>query len=817
LKGQQDIQSGLYFASHEVIQDERTSLDLTPDGAFRFPAGFTMEFDVNFRQDDGWYGYICRIIGNDDTNIDLVSNMASSYSNFWLICKDEVLLNYKWEDLPSFSYDQWVTIRIDLDLKNSRLTLSMNEKKQEMDITGLEGLRDFFISFGACKYKPFYSTDVCPMTIRNIRVYKPENELYRQWGLGKHAQNKVYDDVAGKAATVENPHWLIDRYLRWREIKNMHIEGLLGITPDEKNRNLFLVNDKAVYPLSLSSLLMDTIRFEGGKPYDDPLGQNVIYNKYTGELWSYSFKGPVSRFDFGTKRWSENRPDSVLAEYAHHNRLISPLDSSLVTLHGYGYYQYKSTVNIYDRKTDTWDQIDRKDQIPPRYLSSAGQLNDHEWLVFGGYGNKSGRQELSPTNYYDLYTFDLRDHSYHKKWDMGRPSWSIVPSETLIANPATGSFYTLVYNNGYYDSFLQLAEFAIDHPQMKLLGDSIPFKYKDTDSWAYLLLNEHASELISVVQHKDSVWLYALGYPPLMQEDTLQDVPLSSRLYAWIFATVGGILILAALFFIFRKRKTVPAGRRKGNMELTPLPTTEKKESSAIYLLGEFEAFGKNGENLTSGFSPTLRQLYLFILLNTVYKRGVSSVTLDEVLWHDKIGDSARNNRNVNLSKLRSLLEEIGKVEVVYTNSLWSIRSSEEVYCDFLEAVTFIEKIKKDTFTEKELLPFLSLIRAGNLVPELSVEWIKPFKQTYTKELTDALTILLGLPAVQEDINLLFYTAESLLLTDPLNDEALSIVCSLLHKTGKQSFAKVTYDSFVKEFEKETGTGYPVGFQEVIK
>ncbi|MDL2222340.1 hypothetical protein LJC35_07305 [Parabacteroides sp. OttesenSCG-928-N08] len=106
VRGEKTIQSGLYFASHEVIQDQRTSLDLTPDGPLKFVTGFSLEFDVNFRQGDGWYGYLCRIIGNGDTNIDLVSNMASSYSNFWLIYKDEVLVTYKWEDLPSFSFDQ---------------------------------------------------------------------------------------------------------------------------------------------------------------------------------------------------------------------------------------------------------------------------------------------------------------------------------------------------------------------------------------------------------------------------------------------------------------------------------------------------------------------------------------------------------------------------------------------------------------------------------------------------------------------------------------------------------------------------------------
>jgi len=813
IKGQQNIQSGLYFASHEVIQDQRTSLNLTPDKPFKFTTGFSLEFDINFRQDDGWYGYICRIIGNDNTNIDLVSNMASSYSNFWLIYKDEVLLNYKWEDLPSFDYDQWVNIRIDFDILNSRLTLTMNEKKREMDAAGLENLRDFFISFGACKYKRFYSTDVCPMTVRNIRLYKPENQLFRQWILGKHAINKVYDEVSEAEAVAENPQWLIDRYLKWRQIKDIHIDNLLGVASDIDNKRLFFINDKAVYPFSLESLKMDTIEVETGAPYNDQLEQNVIYNKYTNEIWFYNFTDPISRFNFKTKEWSENLPESVTGEYGHHNRLISPLDGSLVTLLGYGYYQYKSTVNVYDPKTTDWQRIERNNEITPRYLSGTGQLNDSEWLVFGGYGNKSGRQELSPTHYYDLYTFNIKDYSFHKKWELPTPSYSFVPSETLVVKPETDTFYSLVYDNGYYDSFLQLAEFSINEPRITLLGDSIPFRYKDTESWVYLLLDEHKSELIAIAQHKDDISLYILAFPPLTPEDTMQRTPLVSKILKWVAIGTGAVLLLIVFIFVIRKFKF----RRNESFVVQPLPAVERKKVSSIYLLGEFGVFGKNGDDLTSNFSPTLKQLFLFILFNTIYQRGVSSTTLDEVLWHDKIGDSARNNRNVNLSKLRSLLDEVGKIEVIYTNSLWSIRIPSEVYCDYLEIVDFISNVKKDNLSEKEIIRFISLVQTGTLLPQLPVEWIKTFIERYTKELTDALMILLNSALVKEDISLRFYTAECLLNMDPLNDEALSIVCSILQKTGKHSLAKITYDSFLKNFEKETGTAYPVSFQEVVK
>ena len=817
LKGQGGLLSGLYFSSYEVVQDQRTSLDLTPHKPFEFPGGFSIEFDINIRRDDGYYGYIFRMIGDHGTNIDLVSNMASTSSNFWLVYKDEILLSYKWDELPSFDYDQWIKVRIDFDFKEMRLALFFNEKRQEATIPSIEKLTKFFISFGACKYKSFYSTDVCPMTIRNIRIYEPENHLYRHWELSKHAQNKVYDSVANAEALAENPHWLIDRYLKWREAKQFTIHNLLGVTSDATNKRLFLVSDKKVYTLSLETWQLDSVS-SSGSPYFDPLGKNVIYNKYTHEIWSYSFAGPVSRFDFRTNEWSPVQPDSILAEYAHHNRFFSPVDSSLITILGYGYYEYKGMVNIYDPTMPGWKKINRSDQITPRYLSSAGFLNDEKVLVFGGYGSKSGRQELSPMPYYDLYSFDLKNLTFNKKWSLMPPTHPFVPSETLVADASSGVFYTLSYNNGYYNTYLRLAEFSIHEPKMKFLGDSIPFKYKDTDSWVYLYLNEHKSDLIAVVSHLDNLSIYTLAYKPLMPEDTIQSIPPVNGLAKWkivIFIT----LLLISIYVIGKgiMLLTTYYKRRKGTM-LMPLPAIEKTETSSFYLLGEFCVYSKKGENITSSFTPTLQQLFLLILLSSINKKGIHSNSLDEALWHDKIGDSARNNRNVNLNKLRSLLDEAGNIKITNTNSVWNIYISEDVHCDYLDIVSFVTKVKNAILLEEEdICHFLSLVSAGDLLPDIATEWISVFKNTYTKDIIDTLTTLLNVPVVQRDLRLLFYTAKSLLAIDSLNDEALSIVCSTLQKLNKHSLAKLTYDSFVKEYKKGTGTPYPVSFNALIR
>ena len=820
LSGQTEI-SGLFFSSHEVVQDKRTSLNITPRAPFRLSDGFSLEFDVNFRRDDGYYGYIFRMIANGNTNIDLVSNLAADESNIWLVYKDEILLSYKWADLPSVDFDQWVRVKVDFDIKNNRLTASFNERKDEVQSPGIDQLKNIRISFGMCHIPGFYTTDVCPMSIKNVSIYKAGDKPFREWSLGKHYKDKVYDNIARAEALATNPNWLIDKYIRWRKLKEITVPGLNGITPAANSKGIYFIDEKAAYLLNFKTLDIDTIFYAGGCPYKNELRHDIIYNRYMDEIWSYDLTNPVvSRFDLKAGRWSNNQPEMSLSDYSHHNKFISPKDSSLITILGYGHYRYKGIVNIYDRQGYKWNQIDRSEDITPRYLSSTGYLTDKKVLVFGGYGSKSGRQELSPRSYYDLYEFDLTDYSFTPVWVLPTPRAPFVPSETLVADPADDSFYSLLFNNGYYDSYLQLARFGISQPKMTIVGDSIPFKFRDSETWSYLFLNEDRSDLVAVVSHKDDIALYAIAYSPLTTDDILQDIP-SKKLSAW--AVTGGILLTLScivLFFIYirYKQSGFHIRRKTGEgLNLEPLPAVEQSQVSAIHLLGGFQVFSDKGEDVTSLFSPTLKQLFIFLLFNSSGdKKGITSAMLDEALWHDKAGNSARNNRNVNISKLRNILEVVGNMEVVNNNSFWQIKLAEAVCCDYLEVIDLLSVFKTDRVAEEKLYRLLGLLHMGDLLPDMHADWVIPYKSDFTKELIEAMSPLLNARESYPDANIRYHIAEYLLSIDSLNEEAILVKCSLLSMTGRKALAKVCFDSFAKDYKELVGIPYPLSFGEII-
>src|ERR1700694_5951658 len=70
---------GLSFNSHEVVQEKRTCLDLSPDDSLCFSGNFELAFDISFlTAREIYFGYVLRIIGNNNQNIDLIYNQPSS-------------------------------------------------------------------------------------------------------------------------------------------------------------------------------------------------------------------------------------------------------------------------------------------------------------------------------------------------------------------------------------------------------------------------------------------------------------------------------------------------------------------------------------------------------------------------------------------------------------------------------------------------------------------------------------------------------------------------------------------------------------------
>ncbi|QBN17419.1 hypothetical protein [Flavobacterium nackdongense] len=815
--------NGLLFSSNKVNKDKRTSLNLTPTTPFGFSNGFAMEFEASFHPTDGYYGNIFKILGNKNYNIDLISNFeGGSNPVFTLVVNNAILSTFQWKEIPQGGIEKWMKFKIEVDALNSSISLSINGHIITKKVKDLTEVKDYEIVFGKSNLKNFVTTDVSPMSIKHIRLYEEES-LVRNWILGKHLKNNsVYDEIKNDLATTLNPIWHLDQHLYWKNAKQLRFSNLLGIAPNEKRGLVYFIDQKAVYTYDLKTQQLDTLRYKN-KPFPCQ-GNNFIYNEKTNEIWSYSFdKNLISKFSFNSLSWSSNENYCVEPNFWHHNKLISPQDGSLITFGGYGHYKYKNSFKKIHPKNEVWQSVEGNSTINPRYLSSAGILNKDKFLIFGGYGSKSGSQAVNSHCYYDLYTVDFNGFKTRKLWERANLDQApFVPVGSMVIDAQSNHFYSLLYDNNTFNTTLKLARIGINKFDITVFPDVIPYKFLDIKSNGNLFLDANSSKLCAITANEGTVNMYSLVYPPMLESDVFQKeaTPWTTYLYAILL-----VLIILALIVLFLQRK--PKKESTTTVSREPLAAStafdehyepaayNKIKKSAIYLFGGFEVFDKEGKDITSQFTPTLKQLFLLILMSkSKNEKGITSHKVIENLWYDKSENSARNNKNVNISKLKLLLEKIGDVELNHENTYWNIQFGENTFCDYQYVNKMLAHIKKEGNEEDKIVEFLNIISAGEICPDVQNEWIEPFKVEVSNRIIDGLDFL---STNHKNLSLLELIANTILKYDPLNEEAIIIKCKSLYALGKKGLAKQSYDDFCKEYLTLLDAKFNVAFKDIIE
>ncbi|HTJ50484.1 MAG TPA: hypothetical protein VL443_13580, partial [Cyclobacteriaceae bacterium] len=244
----------------------------------------------------------------------------------------------------------------------------------------------------------------------------------------------------------------------------------------------------------------------------------------------------------------------------------------------------------------------------------------------------------------------------------------------------------------------------------------------------------------------------------------------------------------------------------------------QRKLTSSILLFGGFQIFDKNGTDISSKFTMTLKELFALIVLHSVkFEKGVSATAIQECLWPDKDEVSARNNRNVNVKKLRTLLEEVGGISIENNNSYLKLTMDEQIFCDYQVVYKLLSRDKKNTPDENDKISaIIANVKRGSLLPNLQASWLDSFKSDISNQVIDTLIEYSQKLDSNKDDKLLLEIADAVFMYDSINQEALVIKCSVLNKKGKYSLAKTWYDHFVKEYKNLYAENYPRTFEDVI-
>jgi two-component SAPR family response regulator len=817
---------GLTFTSHTVNQDERTGMDLIPNKGLHFTSGFSIEFDLKLKEEDSTYGYVFRIISNDTTALDLVANLNLNKLNFIFVGpRGSTVANTEFRGIDLINGNRWIKVKVQLNQNEICCTLDTVSRVIPYSFKNFKNIK---IYFGVNKHLHFYTTDVPPMTIRNIVLKDDEERIVRKWTLAKHSENRVYDETNAHKAVVTHGEWEIEQYTRWKKKASFSVDAKkTQIASDVLNGRVFVATGNILYIYYIQTRELQRIECNNKVPFVSG-GSQMIYDSQKDRLISYSIVYPdFEFFDFTTREWSSDRIDQGLAPIQHHNRFIDPETNQLIVFGGYGNHIYHSEVATHSLDGGSWQIDTLSPDIIPRYLSAVGFLGDGKFLVTGGYGSISGKQEESPQNLYDLCEVDYINRTGRKLVDLPVEKEPRVLGNSMVIDKESNKIYTLVFNNEKFNSVIRLLSIDLNSKKQEILGDSIPFQFIDTESFSDLFLFEKTSDLYAVVLQgslsgTSRLELYSLAYPSLNAADVIQTID-SKFSCRTLWEIIGGlIIVILAGLYLFRRRK-----RKISEENITQVASVEETKktviranpTSTIRFFGGFQVFSKTGEDITGNFTSVTRPLFIYFLLNSAKKgKGVTSQKLDETFWYGMDKENASNNRNVNIRKLRLLLEKIENITIINENSYWYLKIEKDVFFDFKIVMDILDNVKQKRIADKEELEqVLNLTSTGVLLPNTTTDWADIYKADFSNLLIDILLNATEDAEFKKDFKLLLKISDVILMYDTINEEAVRIKCRVLYQRGQKGLSKQSFDRFYASYLSLLNSEPNVKYDDLIK
>ncbi len=817
---------GLKFSSYEVSLDQRSGLDLSPDG----PLSIKDELDLSFylkiqAEQESYFGYIFRLMLGEN-NIDLIHSIIDDHpNNFELILGDKtskISFNVPLSRLST----EWTKFRFKFDFKEKKIYSYINDTILIDDMSGSMANDGFRLMFGAHSFDRFSSTDLPRMTLRDVEV-RTKNELKYSWPLDQTQGDEVLSIPSGYNGVVKNPDWILYRHNNWNNIIELSTKGIVKSAFNPLLNDFYIVSNDTLFVFNVSDNSLQKIEYK--TPFCILGTSETIYDTVSRQLISYSLDNNFkSVFNFEDSCWSASLPSTVpLTVYWHHNRYIGS-DGAIYTFGGYGEFMYKNAVFVCKPGTESFDTVKYKGDFHPRYLAGSGyNPNDSLLYIIGGYGSKSGKQIVNPDYYYDILGYSIKDRSFKSIFEFSDINSAFCFGNSVIIDQSN-NLYALQFPKHLFTNSLQLIKIPLDEPEIFKLGTLIDFSFNDVQSNADLFYSSVSNKLIAVTSYftegRSNIELYTIAFPPEAIPKNMLAVKKTEN-----NARIGLIVILVILIIlitaiitrrsVFKKKNllsNIAGGEESQNTtSLTEISENPyKTKANSIILFGGFQVIDKNGTDITGSFSPLLKKLFLYILLSSLRNnKGVSSTILSETFWFDKSTDSARNNRAVNIVKLRTLIENVGVASISKDTGYWTFDFEQSsLYIDYFE---YLKIVKRKTELNKDnIIELLSIIDSGQFLLNTNADWLDIYKSEVSNEIIDTLVDYIN--RSDDDHEFTLHLTNCMFLFDIASEEAMSMQCKLLVKLGKHSLAKQSYAKFVKEYKQLYDEDYALSFTQII-
>jgi len=827
---------GLTFNGQSSSLDERTGLNLTPNKFLSFDDEFDISFDIkiNMIQKKALFGYVLRIINENDQNIDLLVSTSSEPKG--LVKRLNIVVGNSETVVPinylKFNKENWVKLGLKFSLADNRLLFSVQDSiVLKSDIAFKKG-DSFKFMFGANNYEQFATTDVPDMSIRDVKLLINE-KLEHHYPLNEVDGDLAIDKIKKSRATVAHSNWVMHRHQEWQNVLKDEVGGVQLVTADTISDVLYLLRNKELMIYEVGTNEQKIIKYKNPS-FILTRDHRAVYDYNDKKVYCYLIdKDFVSKLNVETGLWESTsayeRPGNM-QRYQHHNSIYSQLDNSIYTFGGYGQYSYNKEVKRVNLKEGISDVISTNDSLfHPRYLAGIGSLNDTIYLL-GGYGSTSGNQLVNPKNYFDLLGYSVQDKKFIKKFEIPQILDDMIVGNNMWIDSKNRDFYALISDKTKYDGVLQLLRGNLDKPKAELVGSKIPFKYLDVKSFATLFYMSKQKKLLSYTSFVEDSGntefkIHTIEYPPLVYKSTTIEPELEDAKYTYLIIAFLILMGLGFIWYFYSKKNLLNKNNKKDIVKIDNSNNDEniidykpsiKILDYQIIFFGGFQVINKEQKDITSKFSPLLKELFLLVWLYTFKNnKGISSEKLVEFLWYDKSPKHARNNRSVNTTKLRVLLKELGDLELTKETGYWKITFDyKKLKSDYFDLIRITEEVKNISKERIDLL--VKITEKGPFLHNLNYEWLDYFKADVSDRIINTLTNYMHNEDIEKDPDFMIHLCDCIFNFDSISEDAMIYKCKAQSAMGKHSLAEGTFKKFEKEYKLLYAQDYEYSFQDIL-
>jgi len=820
------IAQGIEFNSNDNLISNRTSYNVFEYNQPEFTNTFSFEFGLSINN-PLTFGYIFSIkdIGKDNSYSLSYTNTSSNAAqlkfnldavkNIFTIPIEAKFLGSK----------KWIDIKLIFNLKENNIILIVNNERYLYEDCKFENSIFPEIYFG----KHESVIEVPSMSIKSLKFKNGGKDYIFNFNESKGEE--VFDAEGKRYGNISNANWLIDDSYHWKPRYFFSSEKVTSVTFDEKQQRFIFVNSDSIQEYNFRKDKTTKNIFRNKLPVPMRLGLSAIdSNKlYIYEVNDVSnSKATIANLHLDSLYWNVNSTEQLLTQRHHHNSLINKEKNQLIIFGGFGNNRLSNNFNVFNFNTNTWSLESFKgDTITPRYFSGLAEINENEFLLFGGIGNKTGDPSIGKGYYYDCYKVNLLTKTIKKLWNIKRENTKMVSSRNMVLSKDSTAFYTISYPEYIASTYLQLYKYDIKNGDYEVLGDSIPMISERIRTNVNLYYNKEYQELFCVTQEfeldgSNKVNIYSLNSPPVSKDVIYKSIRETGSIKNQIFILLVCILIIIITVFLFKRRK------QKKDIILNQVEIIEKfnfdkkllyKKSNSISIFGDFKAIDKKGKDISYMFSPKIRQLflYLFFKSNIEERTGVTSEQLYNTIWPDSLPQKAKNLKNVTINNLRNILNEIDGIEVVYLDGHFFIEFDDIFNCDYFDFTQHLKHVKKDLLDINSLSKLLQITQSGKFLKSINNQVFDEIKTNFESEILELIPSQIIRLYKERNFNFVIGFTDVLFNIDPINEMAFYYKLHAYKKMQMKDKSKKYYNAFSLTYKKLMGDSFPNTFDKVFK